>query len=278
MGVVEYIGRRYVPIFGRKDETSVLWDNSKPYEALTIVMYHGNSYTSRKDVPAGIDIHNEEYWVLTGEYNAQIEGYRSEVAHYDARIRKNENDIATIENQIEDIENLAIDAKETADEAIVIAENALEEVNDFDERIDNIENSVIDIKHGGTGAISKEAARYNLGLAANLNGNVIFVKEDRSEDIVFKAEGGGSQYVFELSCPRGYGILCITNVRTWNCYSATYVETPLSLYVGQGGNSSVPVNVSYYYDPMTADRTGAIAITYLCVPIDGFMRYIPRTV
>lgn len=79
VGTRQYIGARYVPIFGRKDEESIEWDNSAPYEPLTIVLYQGNSYTSRQYVPAGIEITNEKFWALTGNYNAQIEAYRQEV-------------------------------------------------------------------------------------------------------------------------------------------------------------------------------------------------------
>lgn len=72
----QYIGARYVPIFGRKGETTIEWDNTAPYEPLTIVLHKGNSYTSRQYVPTGIDITNTEYWTQTGNYNAQIEEYR----------------------------------------------------------------------------------------------------------------------------------------------------------------------------------------------------------
>ena len=78
----QYIGARYVPIFGRKGETSIEWDNSGPYEPLTIVLYQGNSYTSRQFVPAGIDVHNGDFWANTGNYNAQIEQYRQTVENY----------------------------------------------------------------------------------------------------------------------------------------------------------------------------------------------------
>ena len=78
-GKRQYIGARYVPIFGRKGETSIEWDNSKPYEPLTIVTYQGNSYTSRTYVPVGVTIDNTDFWVVTGNYNAQIESYREDV-------------------------------------------------------------------------------------------------------------------------------------------------------------------------------------------------------
>ena len=86
VGTRQYIGARYVPIFGRKDETSIQWDNSAPYEPLTIVQYQGNSYTSRQYVPAGVNILNEEFWAITGNYNAQIEAYRQEVQGFSGRI------------------------------------------------------------------------------------------------------------------------------------------------------------------------------------------------
>ena len=75
MAVREYIGARYVPMFA----DPISWDNTKTYEPLTVVMYQGNSYTSRQYVPTGIAIDNDDYWALTGNYNAQIEQYRGEV-------------------------------------------------------------------------------------------------------------------------------------------------------------------------------------------------------
>ena len=66
MSVREYIGARYVPLFADPIE----WDITKSYEPLTIVYNQGNSYTSRQAVPSGIAITNENFWALTGNYNA----------------------------------------------------------------------------------------------------------------------------------------------------------------------------------------------------------------
>lgn len=96
MSVREYIGARYVPIFGREDEDTIIWDNTKPYEPLTVVLYQGNSYTSRQYVPVGIDIDNGLYWAETGNYNAQVEQYRQEVLGFDGRISAVESDVTTI--------------------------------------------------------------------------------------------------------------------------------------------------------------------------------------
>lgn len=95
----QYIGARYVPIFGRKDEDSIIWDNTRPYEALTIVLYEGNSYTSRQYVPAGIEITNEDFWANTGNYNAQIEAYREEVSNYAEIVDQYENDVKPLKNK-----------------------------------------------------------------------------------------------------------------------------------------------------------------------------------
>lgn len=75
MAVREYIGARYVPLFAEPAQ----WSDAKTYEPLTIVMNEGNSYTSRQYVPLGIPLGNENYWALTGNYNAQVEAYRKEV-------------------------------------------------------------------------------------------------------------------------------------------------------------------------------------------------------
>lgn len=75
-----YIGARYVPKFS--DTPGSEWDNSIQYEPLTIVLYQGNSYTSKTFVPIGVDINNTTYWAPTGNYNAQVEQYRQEVLQY----------------------------------------------------------------------------------------------------------------------------------------------------------------------------------------------------
>lgn len=80
--VTQYVGARYVPLLADPAE----WDSERNYEPLTIVLHDGASYTSRQFVPSGIDIENEDYWALTGNYNAQVEQYRQEVRAFDGRI------------------------------------------------------------------------------------------------------------------------------------------------------------------------------------------------
>lgn len=68
----QYVGARYVPkIMGE-------WNKTLQYEALSVVTYMGNSFTSKVPVPANVEINNTDYWVNTGNYNAQVEEYRKE--------------------------------------------------------------------------------------------------------------------------------------------------------------------------------------------------------
>ena len=100
-GKRQYIGARYVPIFGRKYESSIEWDNSSPYEPLTIVLYHGDSYTSRKYVPAGVDIMDTNYWAVTGRFNAQVEQYRQEVIGFADDIQAVQNNVDLLRTDVE---------------------------------------------------------------------------------------------------------------------------------------------------------------------------------
>ena len=68
----QYVGARYVPKIMSE------WNKALQYEALSVVTYMGNSFTSKVPVPANVDITNTDYWVNTGNYNAQVEQYRKE--------------------------------------------------------------------------------------------------------------------------------------------------------------------------------------------------------
>ena len=95
MAVREYVGARYVPLFADPIE----WNDKRTYEPLTIVEHEGNSYTSRQFVPLGIDISNEDFWALTGNYNAQVEQYRQEVEQYRQEVLAFDGRITKLEQQ-----------------------------------------------------------------------------------------------------------------------------------------------------------------------------------
>ena len=119
MTVREYIGARYVPLFIGE------WDDSVSYEPLSIVIYQGDSYTSRQYVPIGIDIDNETYWACTGNYNAQVEQYRQEVLLFDDRITANATAISEETTARENADTTLqgnIDSEATARENAITAE------------------------------------------------------------------------------------------------------------------------------------------------------------
>lgn len=95
-----YVGHRYVPKI--MDE----WDKTISYEGLSIVTYQGTSYTSKKRVPVGIDILNEEYWAVTGNYNAQVETYRKEVKDMGEKVNnKMDETIAHVDESLTQVNN-----------------------------------------------------------------------------------------------------------------------------------------------------------------------------
>lgn len=157
MAVTQYIGARYVPIIADPIE----WASTRTYEPLTIVFHNGNSYTSRQFVPVGIDISNESYWALTGNYNAQIEQYRLEVQTFDGRIASNTANIATNTADIADnavdiatnTTNIAANTADIAGNTADIATNA----DNIATNADNIHTNTLNIA-ANTAAIAENAA------------------------------------------------------------------------------------------------------------------------
>ena len=50
------------------------WDKNKEYESLSVVLAsNGDSYTSKKNVPKGIELSNTEYWAISSRFNAQLD-------------------------------------------------------------------------------------------------------------------------------------------------------------------------------------------------------------
>lgn len=98
MSVRQYIGARYVPKFS--DLNGGVWDNTYTYEALTIVKYGNDYYTSRKPVPTGIAITNTEYWVLTGDYNGAISELHGEIDSVSDRVTANANAISSLDTTV----------------------------------------------------------------------------------------------------------------------------------------------------------------------------------
>lgn len=94
MEYTRYIGARYVPKFANPIE----WNKALSYEPLTIVQYLGNSFTSKKPVPAGVEITDTTYWANTGNYNEQVAEYQRQVVDLSKEVDTNKKDIANLKS------------------------------------------------------------------------------------------------------------------------------------------------------------------------------------
>lgn len=131
-----YVGHRYVPLIIGE------WEKTETYEGLSIVTHKGTSYTSKKRVPKGINILNEEYWVVTGNYNAQIEEYRKNVRNLEKSVEKDINDLETgvnknIDGFKKDVTNDMNVFKETTNNKITKVET------DTNDKINQVYNSSV---------------------------------------------------------------------------------------------------------------------------------------
>lgn len=83
----QYIGARYVPKF-YEGSSGTDWTANTTYEPLTIVTRNGNSYTSKRAVPASVGApeSNAYYWASTGIYNQQVEELREDIIAANERI------------------------------------------------------------------------------------------------------------------------------------------------------------------------------------------------
>ena len=91
MGNRQYIGARYVPKFFNNNGSNE-WVSGITYEALTIVTYLNNTYTSVKPVPSNVGSPNlaTEYWACTANFGGVV----SELTE---RVVECESDITSLE-------------------------------------------------------------------------------------------------------------------------------------------------------------------------------------
>nr|DAI41160.1 MAG TPA: tail spike protein [Caudoviricetes sp.] len=102
MATRQYIGARYVAKFFTNENNTNEWVGNIPYEALEIVTYMNNSYTSKIPVPPTNVTPNldTEHWVLTGAYNAQVEDYRKTTEEYKEQVNNYADKVSYLENYV----------------------------------------------------------------------------------------------------------------------------------------------------------------------------------
>lgn len=191
-----YVGARYVPkLIGT-------WDNTQNYEPLCIVIWEGNSYTSKQYVPSGIDITNQNYWVMTGNFNGQL-------AHIQEQIdRLNSSETVVL----------------TAD--IPIGLNIIGGVESF-EGWENVGNGY---QHtvGNTNPLT-----FNVNVVPEELYFVSFVATSNTNINMFSVSLGGSEVIYTYFGGNTYNYV----LRSKN--NAPLIFTPLSNYNGTISNLAV---------------------------------------
>lgn len=106
----QYIGARYVPRFFENAQGGTDWVSGMIYEPLTIVTYNGNSYTSKRTVPAtvGNPSANPGYWAATGLYNSQVEELRQQFENLSSEVQEDkaalQEDMAALQEDMTNLE------------------------------------------------------------------------------------------------------------------------------------------------------------------------------
>lgn len=174
-----YVGHRYVPLLMEE------WDKTISYEGLSIVTYQGASYTSKKRVPIGVDILNEEYWVVTGNYNAQIEHYRQDVRNLEKHIT---SEVERVEGNVE---------KEFTRIEGELNDNYEEFTSEINEEVSTIAQG---ISHNNKRIDEIEAERDQLGITSFNRGSDRLLKSvstPTKEVEFFRSENGNIQSITE---------------------------------------------------------------------------------
>lgn len=157
----EYIGNRIVP---RHDG---VWDKAKEYEPLTIVYEEstGDSYMSRKSVPAGTLLSQEEYWAMCSRFSEQMALYRQNTAEEVEQFRK---DTAA------DVEQLRTD---TASDVAVLRKMTAQDVADITQKVDAANSAVAASKSEMDKTAEMLKAQINANVKASTDKNANYAQE-----------------------------------------------------------------------------------------------------
>ena len=64
------------------------WNITKQYSIYTLVDDNGNGYISIKNVPAGVQLDNSNYWVLVADFSALYAGVQTTLANVEKRVNR----------------------------------------------------------------------------------------------------------------------------------------------------------------------------------------------
>ena len=217
----QYIGERYVPIVADPVE----WNANREYEHLTIVMYNGDSYISKQDVPKGAQITNTRYWLKTNNYNAQV---NQAIEKSNEAISKSTDAIGLATSGLakaNEAEGKAEEASGKANEAIAKADNALGKFP-------------VSIANGGTGSTNASAARTALDAAQSGGATGTLRAAEQAIDTL-------NQAVDKIDID---GLLTVET----NCYLYTWTDDTARLHLGarkttQGYYDSIDIHFADHW-------------------------------
>lgn len=176
--VRQYIGARYVPKFS--DVNDGYWDNHNSYEALTIVRYGNDFYTSKKPVPVGIAIDNTEYWAQTSSFNGAINSLQVRVGTLETEFTTMDGEIDDIQDDISDIKGdvstlqsnvgtLESDVDTLQTDVSTLQSNVSSIETNIDNIEDNIDNIESDVDTAETNITNLQTALNALGIKVTDN-------------------------------------------------------------------------------------------------------------
>lgn len=188
MAVLEYIGARYVPVFYVNSDGTNEWRSGVEYEALTVVSWNSNSYTSRQPVPPNIGnpSDNPDYWVQTGNFNQQLANLTNDLAGIDERVEQLE---AVAGHTYAPVNIMSLGAKNdgSADVSGIINAYTNRYSLYFPEGVYRLDN-VVNVKNGIIGALNGNTTDTNATVfISNIeDGSVFRVLDADEKDIRFE--------------------------------------------------------------------------------------------
>lgn len=224
-----YVGFRYVPLF------CGVWDNSKGYEALSVVTHNGGGYTSNKPVPAGIEpgTDNGEYWAYTykagGEASAiDWDNVQNKPSTYPTTWEKvdgkpNVFPPSTHTHEISQIDGLT-DELETISDSLTSINNTL---NSYDGEFSVLEKELTSINNTVSTLETTVAGKANADLSNVSN-----------EDFSAKAAAAGVGGSDKMNSPTNSGSSTSYFLRWSNANQGTWATLPTASASRAGTMSS----------------------------------------
>lgn len=166
--MARYVGGRIVPTHGG------VWDGSKSYEELTIVLRQdtGDSYISKRAVPAGVDIGEEHYWFLYSVYNEQITRAEQHLDSTAATIRSEMN------TQKQQVTERMEQAEETVDQRASAAERSADARATAAETISNQNRATLEQRMANIEARQEANVKASTTASADYAAEVVDARVD----------------------------------------------------------------------------------------------------